>query len=113
MKGFLLDENLPARLRFKPSLPFVSTLDWGSRPSDSTVWDFARRNRLAIVSKDADFSLRIMAASPPPWVVHRRLGNLRKNDYHERLARSWPQVEFLLKSHKLVNVFPDRVEAVG
>jgi predicted nuclease of predicted toxin-antitoxin system len=66
-----------------------------------------------IVSKDADFSERIITQSPPPWVVHLRFGNLRRNDFQTHLARVWPQVESLLKFHKLVNVYADRLEGVG
>jgi predicted nuclease of predicted toxin-antitoxin system len=113
MKGFLLDENLPSRLRCSPGLPLVPHSRAGTRPSDSEIWEFARRNELVIVSKDADFSDRIIAASPPPWVVHLRFGNMRRDDFHALLARIWPQVERLLKSHKLVNVYEDRVEGIG
>ena len=113
MKGFLFDENLPARLRFSPRLPVVSACSLGERPSDSQIWEHARRNELVIVSKDADFSDRIITQSPPPWVVHLRFGNLRRNDFHTLLARIWPQIETLLKSHKLVNVYTDRLEGIG
>jgi predicted nuclease of predicted toxin-antitoxin system len=68
---------------------------------------------LVIVSKDADFSDRIIVHQPPPWVVHLRFGNLRKKDFHALLARVWPQVETLLKSHKLVNVYSRRLEGIG
>jgi predicted nuclease of predicted toxin-antitoxin system len=113
MKGFLFDENLPARLRFSPKLPIVSFSEAGKNPSDSQVWECARQRELVIVSKDADFSERIITQSPPPWVVHLRFGNLRRNDFHLLLARVWPQIETLLKSHKLVNVYSDRLEGVG
>jgi len=113
MKGFLLDENLPGRLRFSPGLPVVSASELGSSPTDTQVWDFARRRELVIVTKDADFSDRIILRTPPPWVVHLRFGNLRRRDFHARLARVWPQVETLLKTHKLVNVYADRVEGIG
>jgi predicted nuclease of predicted toxin-antitoxin system len=66
-----------------------------------------------IVSKDADFSDRIITQSPPPRVVHLRFGNLGRNDFHALLARILPQIETLLKSHKLVNVFADRIEGIG
>ncbi len=46
-------------------------------------------------------------------MVHLRFGNLRKNDFHALLDRVWPQIETLLKSHKLVNVHADRLEGVG
>jgi predicted nuclease of predicted toxin-antitoxin system len=46
-------------------------------------------------------------------VVHLRFGNLRSDEYHALLARLWPQIETLLKTHKLVNVYADRLEAIG
>jgi predicted nuclease of predicted toxin-antitoxin system len=113
MKGFLLDENLPSRLTFSPSLPVVSFSAAGKNPTDSQLWEFARSRELVIVSKDADFSQRIIMQSPPPWVVHLRFGNLRRREFHTVLARVWPQVEALLKSHKLVNVYADRLEGIG
>jgi len=113
MKGFLFDENLPGRLRFSPSLPVVALSKIGKHPTDSQIWDFARKNGLAIVSKDADFSDRIVSHRPPPWVVHLRFGNLRRNEFHSLLARIWPKVETLLKNHKLVNVYANRIEGIG
>jgi predicted nuclease of predicted toxin-antitoxin system len=113
MKGFLFDENLPVRLRFAPRLPIVPASKVGLNPSDSQIWEFARKHELVIVSKDADFSDRIITKSPPPWVVHLRFGNLRRAGFHILLARVWPQIETLLKSHKLVNVYSDRLEGIG
>ncbi len=113
MKGFLFDQNLPARLIFTPSLPVVSTTTLGPNLTDTELWTHARQERLVIVSKDTDFSERIIVDTSPPWVVHLRFGNLRKREYHAHLARVWPQVETLLKSHKLVNVYLDRIEGVS
>ena len=73
---------------------------------------WARDNDLVIVSKDTDFSHRIMLASPPPWVLHLRFGNLRRHDFHALFARRWPRIETLLPEHKLLNVHADRIEAV-
>jgi len=113
MKGFFFDENLPSRLRFSPKLPIIAASTIGKQPRDSEIWEFARQRELVIVSKDTDFSDRIITQSPPPWVVHLRFGNLRRNDFHTLLARVWPQIETLLKSHKLVNVYSDRLEGIG
>lgn len=44
--------------------------------------------------------------------MHLRIGNLRRADFHAFLTRVWPQIEALLPTHKLVNVYPDRIEAV-
>jgi predicted nuclease of predicted toxin-antitoxin system len=112
MKGFFFDENLPSRLQFSPSYPVVSDAALGPRPTDTQVWEFARQRELVIVSKDADFSERIILHTPPPWVVHLRFGNLKLREFHALLARVWPKVEALLKTHKLVNVYADRAEGV-
>jgi len=113
VKGYLFDENVPSRLRFSPRDPIVPASKIGRKPTDSQIWEYARKHDLEIVSKDADFSDRIITNSPPPRVVHLRFGNLRRNDFHALLARVWPQIETLLKSHKLVNVYADRVEGIG
>ena len=86
-----------------------------SRPEsfDSQIWEFGKKRDLVIVTKDADFSDRIMASCPPPRVVHLRFGNLRRSEFHAALARRWPQIESLLKTSKLVNVYIDRLEGIG
>ncbi len=113
MKGWLLDQNLPARLTFVPLLPVTSAIAVGASPTDSELWSYAREHELAIVTKDADFSGRIILEIPPPWIVHLRFGNLRRREFHALLERAWPQIEKLLPAHKLVNVFNDRVESIG
>jgi predicted nuclease of predicted toxin-antitoxin system len=113
MKGYLFDGNVPSRLSFSPKLPIILISAAGRNPSDTQIWEYARKHDLAIVSKDADFSDRIMASSPPPRVVHLRFGNLRRKEYHTLLARRWPQIESLLKTSKLVNVYTSRLEGIG
>ena len=113
MNGFLFDENLPSNVLFTPKLPVIAVVKVGRNPSDSQIWEYARRHDLVIVSKDADFSDRIITETPPPRVVHLRFGNLRKRDFHALLARVWPKVESLLKNHKLVYVYADRIEGIG
>ncbi len=113
MKGFLIDENLPARFTFVPSLPVVSSSRALHRSAeDKDLWEFAREHDLVIVTKDADFSDRILISDPPPWVVHLRFGNMRRRDFHALLFRLWPRIEALLPDHKLIVVYEDRIEAV-
>lgn len=42
MNGFLLDENLPARLRFAPAQPIRHVRELGSSLTDAEVWDIAK-----------------------------------------------------------------------
>lgn len=113
MKGFLLDENLPYRLQFTPSLPVIHSTDIGDCPSDGLVWKHAEVNQLVIVTKDTDFSDLILISSPPPWVVHLRFGNLRKKEFHDFMSRTWPKIESLLPEHKLINVYLGKIEAIS
>ena len=71
------------------------------------------RRTCVIVTKDADFSDRILVSTPPPWIVHLRFGNMRRQEFHRFLAALWPQVEALLPANKLVCVYADRIEAFG
>jgi predicted nuclease of predicted toxin-antitoxin system len=112
MKGFLLDENLPASLRLPTPFSTCHVTQISQSPSDTRVWDYAREKSLVIVTKDADFTHRVLSSEPPPWVVHIRLGNVRLLRFVERLTSTWPTIESLLPRHKLITVLPDRVEAI-
>jgi predicted nuclease of predicted toxin-antitoxin system len=107
-----LDENIPSRIIFTPTLPVLHATSLGQSLSDTFLWEYARANEYVIVTKDADFSHLIMLIDPPPWVVHLRIGNMRKRDFHVFLAQVWPKVETLLPAHKLINVYSDRIEAI-
>jgi hypothetical protein len=37
MKGFFFDENLPAKIRFTPSLPIIPPSAVGSSPTDTEI----------------------------------------------------------------------------
>lgn len=80
---------------------------------DESIWNYAKQNDLVIVTKDADFSDRMLLASSPPRVVHLRFGNMRLREFHEHLANVWPQVEVLLQTNKLINVYRNSIEAVA
>lgn len=113
MKGYLLDENLPASLDWVDEPPAIHVFDLALQATDSELWDHAREKELAIVTKDADFRIRALISKPPPWVVHLRFGNLRRRDFQTTLERLWPLVEQLLPHHRLISVFADRVEATA
>ena len=69
MARYLIDANLPRRLTIWHDTAFEWVSDHDDRWSDSQVWDYARLNDLVIVTKDADFSNRVMLSAPPPRVV--------------------------------------------
>ncbi len=112
MTGVLFDENLPTVSGLPTTFPIIHAIDLGSRMSDSALWDYAKQHDLAILTKDADFSQRIILASPPPRVIHLRVGNLRRREFEEWLKQHWPGIETAIKQHKLVNVYPARIQSV-
>lgn len=74
-------------MTFTPGLPVTPVSVLGRGPTDREIWEYARRHALVIVAKDADFSARIILATPLPWVVQLRIGNLRRRDLHALPAR--------------------------
>lgn len=113
MKGFLFDQNLPRRIRFQPSFPVEYVTVLGKDPSDHQIWNYARNNDLVIVTKDVDFSDRIMTKSSPVKIVHLKFGNMQRDEFHRLLQMVWPRVELLIARHKMVNVYRDRIESIA
>jgi predicted nuclease of predicted toxin-antitoxin system len=72
VNGFLFDSNLPSHIRFAPGLPIVHASVLGKAATDTELWEYARQSDFVKVTKDADFSERIITATPPPRVVHLR-----------------------------------------
>jgi len=54
---------------------------------DRTVWEYARANGFAIVSKDEDFHQLSFLYGAPPKVVWVRLGNCTTADIEQALRR--------------------------
>ncbi len=113
MTRYLIDENLPYYFSLWNSKMFVHVNDLPSIKTDNEIWEYAKENDLIIVTKDSDFSNKIMYKSPPPKVIHIRYGNVRIQKFHEILVRNWGEIENEIKSHKLVNVFIDRIESIS
>ena len=86
--------------------------DIGETWTDSQIWEYARDGDLVIVSKDADFSDRVMVSTPPPRVVHIRFGNMRMRDFHTLVSALWPRIVTLSMTNRLVGVYENRIEAI-
>jgi predicted nuclease of predicted toxin-antitoxin system len=112
MKKFLVDANLPSKIKVWQNAEFEFVNQINDQWTDSEIWDYAKQNNLTIISKDADFSHRIMSAAPPPKIIHRKIGNMKLKDFAAFIERVWKTAEKLSENHKLVNVFTDRIEAV-
>ena len=72
MLEFVVDANLPYYyLSLWNSDRFIHLKDLNDEWSDEKVWNYAKENNLTIITKDADFSVKIsMAEEAPPKVIH-------------------------------------------
>lgn len=113
MAKYLIDANLPYYFNLWNSPNYLHQLDLRPDADDSEIWEFAKQNNLIIVTKDADFSDRIMFATPPPRVIHIRVGNMKFVDFHYFMTKIWPEIEKLAIENKLINVFKDRIETIA
>jgi predicted nuclease of predicted toxin-antitoxin system len=110
---FLIDANLPNRFALWNGPNFELVVNHDDAWPDSVVWDYARSHDLTIVTKDADFSDRIMYSDPPPRVIHLRIGNMRLAELRAFLMHAWPQLDELSTRHKLLIVHASHIECVS
>lgn len=110
---FLIDANLPRRFELWRGPAFIHVVDLDDTWTDSKIWSYAGERDMVIVSKDADFSDRIILAEPPPRVIHVRVGNMKIREFHGFIARTWPQAAALIESHKLVIIHQHTIECVA
>jgi predicted nuclease of predicted toxin-antitoxin system len=112
MPRFLIDVNLPYRFSLWAGDDYVHMRDIGETWTDTQIWQYAREQDFIIVSKDTDFSDRVMVSNPPPRVVQIRFGNMRMRDFHTLITSLWPRIVALSETNRLVRVYQDRIEAV-
>ena len=112
MPKFLIDVNLPYHFSLWKGDEYIHQNDINDEWTDTQIWNYARANELTIISKDSDFSNRVIFHLPPPKVIHIRLGNLKMRDFFAAMNTVWEEVLELNKEHKLVTVFRDRLEAI-
>ena len=112
MLKFLIDANLPFHFSTWNTPQFVHQNKINPEWKDSEIWQYATDNNLTIITKDIDFSNRILYHNPPPKVIHIRYGNMKMKPFYENISLVWDSIIELNSDHKLVNVFIDRIEAI-
>jgi predicted nuclease of predicted toxin-antitoxin system len=112
MVRFLIDANLPINCPPWSGYEFNHVVYLNPKLSDSEIWEYALENKLTIISKDADFSNRVLFSEPPPKVIHIKCGNMRLYQFNRFMESNWSQILELIASHKLVNVYINKLEAI-
>ena len=113
MAKYIIDAHLPYYFSLWSGADYVHVLDLGERWTDTEIWEYAKANNLTIVTKDADFSDRVLLSQPPPRVVHIKFGNMKLKEFHQTISKVWDEVCKLSEQHRLVRIFKDRIECIS
>lgn len=113
MARYLINANLPRRFSIWNDASCVFVVNLGCDLSDVEVWDYAVLNELTIVTKNADFALRVLVSSGGPHVIHLRVGNMRLRELYVFLHKNWPQACEISREYRLVEVFDDEIRAIS
>jgi predicted nuclease of predicted toxin-antitoxin system len=97
----LFDQNLPHRFARQFADIFSDSKhvkDAGlAAASDRQVWEYARSNGFAIISKDADFHQMSFLYGAPPKTIWLRKGNCSVNELEEIIRRHAMEIVAFLK----------------
>lgn len=100
----LLDQNLPSRIlrdvgRSFPESVHVKDTSL-AQASDLEVWEYALRQRCAIVTKDLDFRDIVGLRGFPPKVVLIRWGNISNDALVSKLIASFVVIQAFLDDNE-------------
>lgn len=112
MAKYLIDANLPYYFKLWDNPDFLHLKDIDDTLSDEHIWNFAKENKLIIITKDADFSLKVLRKGTPPKVIHIKFGNLRMREFHSLILKNWKNIDEKIENFNLINVYIDRIEFI-
>ena len=106
---YLVDANLPTRFAYFNGPAFLYARALGSEQNDDTIWKYASKYGLTILTRDFDFYRLLITHGPPPRVVWFRIHRMTMQMLHTQLLTDWQQIETSLKDYGLVEVYADRL----
>jgi len=112
MVKYLIDVNLPYYFSLWNTPEYVHQIDINPKEKDKDIWQCAIENNLTVISKDSDFPNRILFNELPPKVIHIKIGNVGTKELYQLINHCWNEVLLLNASHKLVNVYKDKIEGI-
>ena len=113
MTKYIIDVNLPYYFSLWRSEEYMHQIDIDAKAAGEEIWKFAKKNRLTIITKDSDFSHRILISDPPPSVIHIKFGNIKMKEFYKLIYDNWEEIIEMSYANKLVNVYKDRIEGIN
>ena len=111
--AYLIDVNLPYYFSLWNTPDYIHQIDINPKAKDKDIWEYARERNLTVITKDSDFSSRILLSTPPPKVIHIRIGNKDMKEFHRIINKCWQQVLQLNGKYKLVTVYENQIEGMN
>lgn len=108
MSKYLIDVNLPSRFSVWASEEYEHVVHINDELKDSEIWEYAKENDLTIVTKNTDFSDMIMLNTPPPRVIHIKIGNIKMKEFHQLITKVWNNVCIMSEGFKLIRVYSNK-----
>ena len=112
MSEFLVEVNLPYKFKLWHDERFEHVREIDDEWSDSQIWQYAKERDLTIITKDVEFSNRIITTEPPPKVIHIKVGNMKLSEFRHFMLTNWEEIERMSVNHKLVDVYQDRITGI-
>lgn len=109
---FLIDVNLPKNFGFFNSDTFEFVIDINGKWPDKDIWEYARQNRLVIVTKDSDFYHRSLLNQDEVKVIYLKLGNLLLRDLHIYFIKNWDTIISHLDDSKMIIAYQTSIETI-
>lgn len=113
MARYLIDVNLPRYFSLWSTDDYIFVSDIDDQWKDQQIWEYALEHDLVIVTKDADFTDRVLVCEIAPRIIHIRFGNMKMRDFHTFMSKSWSYICALSQEHQMVQVYKDRVETIS
>lgn len=112
MPAFIIDNNLPKNISLWQGEGFIHVFNITSSLSDTEIWKYAIEHHLTIISKDADFSYRVLQSSYGPKFIFIKIGNCCKRDFEDFIKLHWDKILHLINYYRIVEVYFDHIEGI-
>jgi len=112
MAKYLVDANLPYYFGLWNNSDYIHVRDLDDSWSDEIIWQYAHKNNLIIITKDSDFSTKVLFKGIPPKVIHLKFGNMKMKDFHAFITEIWMDAELAISDNSLINIYIDRIEII-
>ncbi len=109
---FLVDVNLPKKFSYFNQPCFTHIVDLNPCMKDDDVWEYAKANDMVILTKDADFSIKVFSETSVPKVIFFDLGNYTLRELHNYFEKHWSHLCHLLETNTFIVARKDEVLSV-